>query len=113
MSQSVEEVSELQQYLQGVLGRADHHADRVNEIVLALVGAILWRKDPEPIRVMTHKGQTANALWVGIGGKKYALSYNHTKGIIEMRSDSLQGPVVRSFSNNDTAASVKEFFVKL
>ena len=113
MSQSVEEVAELQKYLQGVLNRADHHADNVNEVILTLTGAIIWRKDPESIRVYTQKGKTGNVLWVHIGGKKYAFSYDHVNGTIEMRADGIQGSVVRTFSNADTAASVKQFFANL
>jgi hypothetical protein len=113
LSQSVEEVAELQSYLRGVLNRADHLADNVNEVVLALTGAIVWRKGPEPIRVYTQKGKTGNVLWAHIAGKKYAFSYDHVNGTIEMRSESIQGPVVRTFSNADTAASVKEFFANL
>ncbi|WP_449405789.1 hypothetical protein [Massilia phosphatilytica] len=38
---------------------AIHHAGKVNEIALALAGAILWRKnDDEPIKVMMREGET-------------------------------------------------------
>ena len=113
MSQSVEEVSELQAYLRGVLNRADHHADNVNEVVLTLVGAILRRKDPEPIRVMTKQGQTGNVLWVNMSGRKYAFSYSHASGKVEMREGSLQGAVAHTFSNADSPADVKKIFAAL
>lgn len=113
MSQSVEEVADLQEYLHGVLNRADHHADNVNEVVLTLVGLILWQKDAEPIRVMTRDGKPTNVLWVHIRGVKYAFSYDHASQTIAMRSDSLQGPLIRSFSNKDTASTMKDFFSSL
>ena len=52
MSLTVEDINSLQQYIVGVMNRADHHAGNVNEIVLALAGAIVWEKDDTPIRVM-------------------------------------------------------------
>lgn len=59
MPLTVTEVEELRAYLSGVMNRADHHAGRVNEIALALAGAILWRKsDEHPIKVMAMEGQT-------------------------------------------------------
>ena len=45
MALTVTDVEQLRAYLCGVMSRADHHAGSVNEIALALVGAILWRKD--------------------------------------------------------------------
>src|SRR5690242_16325030 len=36
-------VDDLQEHLFGVLRRSDHHAGDVNEVLLTLSGAILWR----------------------------------------------------------------------
>ena len=38
MPAPVTTVDVLQQYLVGVVARADHHADNVNEVVLSLAG---------------------------------------------------------------------------
>jgi len=38
------------------LERADHHADNVNEIALAIAGGIIW-KTTEDIRVMSREGE--------------------------------------------------------
>ncbi|OFY86713.1 MAG: hypothetical protein A3F72_09650 [Bacteroidetes bacterium RIFCSPLOWO2_12_FULL_35_15] len=55
--------------------RADHHGQNVNEIVLAIAGAIIWKVTDDDIEVRTYAGQTANVLWMKINGNKYALCY--------------------------------------
>jgi len=114
MALTVTEVEELRQYLRGVMERADHHAGGVNEIALALAGAILWRKDDaEPIRVMAHGGETKNVLWVRIGGQRYAFSYNHDTGQIEMRHGGTQGPTLHHFSNATPLPQIAQIFREL
>lgn len=114
MAFTVTEIEELRQYINGVMDRASHHAGRVNDIALALTGAILWRKDDdEPIRVMTKDGETKNVLWVRINGNRYAFSYNHEAGKIEMRKGSVQGAVLHSFSNTTLLSKVKQIFEDL
>lgn len=113
MPLTVADVATLQQYIQGVMGRADHHASTVNEIALALAGAIVWKKDTGDIKVMAHQGEAKNVLWVHIGGQRYAFSYNHTAGTIEMRVGSVQGTVLHSFSNATPLAEVRRVFDSL
>lgn len=114
MALTVREIEELRSYLNGVMDRVDHHAGNVNEIALALTGAILWRKnDDEPIRVMVREGKTTNVLWVKIGQKLYAFSYNHESGEIDMREGSIQGPTIHSFSNDTPLSSVRSIFESL
>jgi hypothetical protein len=113
MAQTVKDVEELRSYLSGVMNRAEHHANGVDEITLALVGAILWRKDDDSIKVMVREGQTANVLWVAIGGRRFALSYNHTSGKIEMREGSIQGQTLHEFDNTTSLSSLKSIFAAL
>jgi hypothetical protein len=114
MALTVVDIDVLRTYLEGVMGRAKHHAGKVDKIVLALAGVIIWRKDEDkPIKVMTNRGDTANVLWVHIGGTRYALSYNHAEGIIEMRERSLHGQVMHSFSNDTSIARLKKIFEDL
>ena len=111
MPLSVKDVDQLRKYLSGVMDRADHHANNVNEIALALVGAILWRKDDDAhIKVMAQNGETKNVLWVRIGQKRYAFSYNHRTGKIEMRTGSIQGKPIQSFSNKTALSKVRKVF---
>lgn len=105
MATAVTEVEVLRQYIDGVMQRADHHARGVDEVALVLIGAILWRKDADQqIKVLT------NVLWVHIGGNRYAFSYNHDSGEIEMREGSTQGAVKYVFDNSVSAAQVKTLF---
>jgi hypothetical protein len=110
----INDVSLLQRYLQGVMTRADHHANEVNEIALAVAGFIIWKKDPDPIQVRGHLGGTANALWVKINGTRYAFSYNHhTGGTIDIRSGSIRSPTRHSISNQTSLADLRQIFDSL
>lgn len=83
---TISDVDTLKEYLEGVMARSEHHGPNVGGIALALAGAIVWRKDSEPIEV--HAGRTmthGTVLWVVIGGQKYAFKYNHRTRAIEMR----------------------------
>jgi hypothetical protein len=113
MPQPITEIATLQQYIQGVMQRAGHHAPDVDEVALTLIGAIVWRKDPDPIEVLRRQGQMVNVLWVRISGKRYAFSYNHDAGTIELRLESTQGGVLASFSNMSSAADIKTLFASL
>ena len=110
----VTDITELQSYMRGVMDRADHHASDVNDIALALVGAIVWKKDGgEPIKVMSQDGETKNVLWVQIGGHRYAFSYNHERGQIEMRRESIRGDVLHGFTNAMPLSALKHVFESL
>ncbi|KAA9327242.1 hypothetical protein F0P96_18590 [Hymenobacter busanensis] len=114
MALTVTEVEELRNYLIGVMERADHHAGNVHEIALALMGAMIWRKDEDQdIRVMTRDGQAKNVLWVVINSQRYALVYNHSTGAIDMREDGIQGNTLKSFTNATPLSDVRQFFASL
>lgn len=110
MAKSVTDIDELQRYMLGVMARADHHAGEVNEIALALAGAIVWKKDDQTIKVMSRDGETKNVLWVNIGGNKYAFSYNHDTQNIEMRKGTIQGSVLHAFDNNTPLSDIRQIF---
>ena len=75
---TVQDVNVLQEYIAGVISCSDHHAGNVNEISLALAGAIVWKKDDQPIKVMAHGEESKNVLWAHIGGTRYAFAYKGT-----------------------------------
>ena len=110
MALSVNDVDTLQGYIKGVLARADHHAGKVNEIALALVGAIVWKKDNLSIKVMEREGSTKNVLWVNINKNKYAFSYNHETQKIEMRKDTIRGTILNQFDNSTSLSNLKQIF---
>jgi Integron cassette protein VCH_CASS1 chain len=110
MPTQIADIDRLQEYLEGVLSRADHHANNVSEIALSLVGSIIWRKDAAPIQVMDHNGKLKNALWVSINGSKYVFSYSHEEGAIQIRKETLRGNVVHSLTNSTSAAELRSIF---
>lgn len=112
MPRSVSDIDVLQEYIAGVMERAAHHAGAVEEIALAVAGALVWRKDG-PIKIYEREGKMANALWATIGGKVYALSYSHQAKTIEVRERSMQGKVLASFTNSTPIGDVKTFFASL
>lgn len=113
MPHQVTDIDRLRDYIGGVVSRADHHADQVNEIALALAGAIVWRKDDDPIEVMVREGEMKNVLWFRVAGTRYAFSYNHNAQCIELREGSTQGRVVGSFTNRTPCADVRRIFEQL
>ncbi len=102
----------LNEYINGVMNRADHHGQNVNEIVLTLAGAVIWRATQD-VEVRTYNNETANILWLTIDGHRYALAYNHITGEIEIRDRNLKGTVIASFNNKTNATEVKTIFTKL
>lgn len=113
MPQTVTDVERLQEYMHGVILRAEHHAQNVNKIVYALVGAVVCYKDADPIKVHAQDGEMKNAIWVMISGNRYALSYNHRTQEIELRSGTLRGDVIHSFSNSTPNSEVHQVFQSL
>lgn len=111
MPRHVTEVEILKKYILGVMERAEHHAQNVDEICLAVAGAVIWRADR--IEVYQRKGIMGNALWLYIGEDRYVLSFNHKTGEIEVRSSSTQGSALFSVSNATSVAQVKQFFAGL
>jgi len=98
MAIKINEVDVLQKYIDGVVARADHHAQEVKEILFPLIGVIIWKKSGT-IEVLEKNGKIGNVLWVNIGDKRYAFSYNHEDSKIEMRKN-IKGEVLHSFDNN-------------
>lgn len=76
MALQIESIGQLQQYLNGVLDRANHHAENVREIALALLGAIIWRAEGQ-LRVREYRGRPANIIWFEVAGNTYAMGFNH------------------------------------
>lgn len=109
MALTINTIRVLNDYITGVMERADHHGQNVNEIALAIAGAIIW-KVTDDIDVKEYDGQTKNVLWMTVNGNRYALSYNHTAQTIELRDRSTQGNVIASFTNATPITDLKTVF---
>lgn len=110
MAITATDVEAIHTYAEGVMGRADHHAGKVKGIALALLGGIIWRGEPDSIRIRRFAGTPANMLWVTIGGKVYVFAYNHAEEKIEIRDRTQTGSVLHSFDDNTSAADVETVF---
>lgn len=114
MPRTVSDVEVLSEYLRGVVDRAEHHAGGVDEIALAVAGAVLWKKDAgTSVKVMERDGELKNVLWVYVSRARYALSYNHVAGAIEVRQGTTHGQALATFTNKSTVNDVKTFFAHL
>lgn len=111
MARTLSDIETLRTYFAGLMGRADHHAQGVREIALALAGAVIWRKDPDaPLEVKTYRGEMANALWLTVSGQRYALSFHHGDSTIDLRRGGLQGETLGRFDNATPLADVYRIF---
>jgi Integron cassette protein VCH_CASS1 chain len=112
MALTITTLTLLNEYINGVMNRADHHGQNVNEIVLTLAGAVIWRATQD-VEVRTYNEETANILWLTINGHRYAIAYNHQTGNIEIRDRNQNGNVLAIFNNSTSAKDVKSIFAGL
>lgn len=112
MALTVQSIVELQQYAKGVFERAGHHAQGIEEISLAILGAIVWRADGQ-ITVREYAGNPANMIWFQVDGKQYAMLYNHQTGKIELKDGSQKGPTLYTFDNTMSNKDVLDVFRNL
>ena len=112
MALEVSNISDFQQYFEGVMDRADDHADNVNEIILALVGGVVWKSNGR-FQVKQYAGMPANMLWMEVGGKRYCFKFNHNTGCIEVHRNTHNGDIIMEFNNATPLSAVKSFFEKL
>jgi hypothetical protein len=113
MAITASDVEILHRYAEGVMNRADHHANQVKGIALALLGGIIWRGEPGSIEIKQYAGGLANVLWVTISQRRYAFAYNHDTGMIEIRDRTQSGPALHSFNNQTPVADVEAIFRSL
>jgi len=110
---SLVNVDDLQEQLLGILRRSDHHAGEVNEVLLTIAGAILWRKSPEPVKVNTKDGAGGNVIWFRVDGLRYALLYNHELRRIELSEGGRKGELLCTFTNETPTTEVVRVFAGL
>lgn len=115
MPVTVSDVTALQAYMRAVVAAAKHHAKNVEGIVLALAGAVIARKDDDaPLEVHSGKGGgLGQAITVTIKKERYAFSYDHENGCIQMKRGSFQGPVIHRFTDDMPVSEVARIFKDL
>jgi hypothetical protein len=115
MAIEVSEVEKLREYVRGVLGAAQHHAGNVDEIILAIVGAIIARKNDTPLQVRAGKTQEMGKAiaFTSNRGNSYALSYNHTTKKVDLKQGNSHGVVIHSFDNSTPLSVIASTFASL
>ena len=103
----------LREYFNGVLGRADHHAQEVEEVALTLMGAVIWKAKENSIEVRSVGEKTGNMLWFETNRSRYSFKYDHSDKKIELREKTSNGPIVSIFDNTITANTVYSIFDNL
>lgn len=114
MSVSLNLVEDMQEHLMGVFERSAHHAGEVNEVLLSLIGAMLWRKNPgDSLKVNTKEGEGGNVIWFKVDDTRYALLYSHTDKHIKLMAGGRKGELVQTFTNATTTNEVAKVFAGL
>lgn len=109
MAITIATIGLLQEYLDGVIKRAEHHAPNVIEIAFALIGGVIWRATGD-IEVREYNGSPANILWMPVNNKRYCFMFNHNTWVIEVREGNSRGTTLASFDNNTPLSDVTQFF---
>lgn len=109
----IHSINALNEYLNGVMNRANHHATNVNEVALTIAGAIVWRATEDMTVRSNNSRGTGNMLWFFVKDKRYVLSYNQQSQTIDLLERSIEGTVLYSFDNSWSAIDVKNIFAKL
>ncbi|GIM48668.1 hypothetical protein [Capnocytophaga stomatis] len=113
MAIQIDNLKVLQEYLKGVFDRANHHAQDVEGVSLALIGAILWKSDTSKIDVREYKGSPANMIWFEVNSNRYVLNYNHTTYKIDLKRRTSKGDLIESFDNKSTYQEIMKIFKDL
>jgi hypothetical protein len=110
----VDDITTLQNYLAGVVQRADHHGENVRHVVFPLIGALVLFKSPlRNIKVYAREGSTGNVLWTYIRDTQYAFSYEHQSDSIVLKVGTTQGQVLAHFTNATTIPEILRVFEAL
>ena len=105
---TIKTMTDLRQYLDGILFRAEHHSN-CDKVVGALIGEIMMYSDTsKDIEVRTYDGKTANVAWVYFSGVRYAFCFNHKNGKIELRDRNERGRASYAFDNYCTVEEVHD-----
>lgn len=111
MAITIESIDQLKNHIEGVMQRADHHAQSVYKIVLTLVGLVAWKA--EKIDARTQIGRNANVIWFEVSGNRYAVVFNHENSCIDIRNRTQQGNNLMSIDNSTDIDKLITFFQNL
>ena len=98
MAISINSISTLQNYLNGVLERTGYHTENVEKISLSLLDTIMCKLDGE-FKVEEYKDKPVNMIWFWVNENRYALNYSYSTEPIELKERSHKGAIIISFDN--------------
>ena len=114
MARKISTIQDLHEYFIGVVTRAEHHAQNVEEIIYPLLGMIVAYKDDDTdIEVWGQNDNLGNLLWAIIKGTRYAFRYDHNKVSIEIRKDTYRGLLIETITNKNTLLQLRTVFKSL
>jgi hypothetical protein len=109
MPLAVSDLATLKGVVNNAMWRADHHGPDVQEILLPVIGGIVWRADA--IRYNAPLGVPGRLVWITIGSKQYAFSYRGKE--IHVVEHNTQGPVIERLSDDTSLVDIKRLFQRL
>ena len=102
----------LRTYFKGVLGRTEHHAGNVDEVIYYLLGAVMQFGSDE-IEVRTYKDNVANEIWFNINQQKYCMVYDHEKECVVLKRNTHDKTFEVVFNNDNSLQEVLKTFKTL
>ncbi len=113
MSQRISDLNALIEYFTRIMD-CKECAPKIAAIPLALLGAVLWRKDADaPINVRTYGAYTGRMLWVQINGQRYTFTHNRSPHRIELHRGKNDDEVIAEFTNDTPVTEVRRLFETL
>lgn len=112
MGRHINSISELREYVQGVLRRITHHAPDFAGVASSLLAAVVSSSDSLECR--QYGGKPGNVLRFTARGRRYALRFRHNPDRVDLVEGHERGKqVVASFDATSTPAQVMDAFGRL
>lgn len=110
----IKTIDQFQEYMEGVLYRTDDHAEDIIKQIYLLGSIILRFRDlNSDFQVRSQDGETKNIAWLYINKKRYALRFEHKNITVELRENSIKGPLIKVFDKNSSFKDIYDTFKKL
>jgi hypothetical protein len=107
MARPILTLDDLHRYIRTLQANSLHHANGMLEVFPNVLTAAIGRMDPGTLHVRERLGDTKNAAWCEINGRRYFFSYCHDDaGSVTVKEGTMQGPVVERFVTGDTFSDI-------
>jgi hypothetical protein len=104
MSIKLDTPAEMANYKAGVLERADHHAQGVLSTFCNVFTCVEAFAQPGSISAKEHRGEPKNAFWATLNSRtRIGVRYEHRTKQIEVRRDTLRGPILHSLDDSNAS----------